>query len=429
MNMKPTGKSWPTRLANENSGGCQEIVKNRVGDKMTRIAGRPFARSAQPDHRTPVKAQEPPRKMETAAVKYRKDAKITWYRCKVDPKVMSELMKCSDFQGLRQALTHLGLWIGTGILAYMAFRNIHKTNWYWSIPVLYVALFVQGTIGSFLGGVACHEMSHKTPFKTKAINEFFLKIFSFLSWWNQVWFRPSHIRHHQVTVYHDYDGEVVLPGKLSFKNWQFWIGILFWNPVGLWNVLKSYYLRATGKLDNEWFEFVMPEENQKIRREHRNWARITLIGHTAIAATFIATGHWFLVPLFNLQTQSFGWLVFLCGAPQHFGMSPDVPDHRLSCRTYSCSLIPAFLYWNMQYHVEHHMFPAIPFFNLPKLRKAIEHDLPPAHHGLRATWKELLEIHRKQQADPNYCFVPPLPQTGGSTADDIILEHEAALTI
>ena len=27
---------------------------------------------------------------------FRKDAKINWYRSKVDPKVMSELMQCSD---------------------------------------------------------------------------------------------------------------------------------------------------------------------------------------------------------------------------------------------------------------------------------------------------------------------------------------------
>ena len=82
----------------------------------------------------------------------------------------------------------------------------------------------------------------------------------------------------------------------------------------------------------------------------------------------------------------------------------------------------------MQYHIEHHMFPAVPFFNLPKLRKAIENDLPPAPHGLRATWKELLEIHRQQQTNPNYAFVPKLPLSTGTRAVDTILEREAALS-
>ena len=61
------------------------------------------------------------------------------------------------------------------------------------------------------------------------------------------------------------------------------------------------------------------------------------------------------------------WLNFLCGAPQHFGLSSNAPDFRLCCRTYISRGLPAFLYWNMQHHIEHHMFPAIPFFNLPKV--------------------------------------------------------------
>ncbi len=369
--------------------------------------------------------------METAIKpKFQKDRKINWYRCKVDPKVMNELMQCSDWQGFKQAGGHFGLWILTGLLAYLAFRNISGANWYWSVPVLLAALFVHGTIGSFLGGTACHELSHKTPFKTKAINEFFLKLFAFFGWWDQVWFRPSHIRHHQVTVHKDYDGEVVLPYSFSFKNWQFWLGILAWNPVNTWNTLKTYYRRATGKLDNDWFEFVLPQSNAQLRRQHRNWARFTLLGHLALAVLFIASGHWFLIFIFNIGSHYCGWLQFLTGAPQHYGLSPNVPDHRLCCRTYTASFLPAFLYWNMQYHIEHHMFPAVPFFNLPKLHQLIKHDMPPAPHGLRATWRGMLEIHQRMKTDPNYCYTPPLPQQNtGSRAEDEILEREAALAV
>ena len=361
--------------------------------------------------------------------KFRKDAKIRWYRCEVDPKLMSELMKCSDWQGLKQALGHLGLWVLTGTVAYLNFTNVHWSNWYWSVPLLLASLFVHGTVGSFLGGTACHELGHKTPFKTKAFGEVFLKLFAFLSFWDQVWFRPSHIRHHQVTTHHDYDGEVVLPMWLWLKDWHFWLGMLAWDPRGTWWALRAYYRRATGRMDNEWYEFLMPAENAKLRKEHRDWARFTLIGHAVLAAIFIATGHWFLIVIVNLGTQYCGWLNFLCAHPQHYGMSPDVPDHRLSCRTFTCSWLPGFLYWNMQYHVEHHMFPAIPFHNLPRLRKAIEHDMPRAHHGLLPLWKELLEIHGQLQKNPKYTAIPELPRSTGTRADDKLLENEAALTI
>jgi fatty acid desaturase len=366
--------------------------------------------------------------MQTAD-KFRKDAKINWYRCKVDKQLMNELMQCSDWQGYRQVGLQLGLWVLTGTLAYLAYLNVHTSNWYWSVPVLLAALFVHGTLGPFMGGVACHELAHKTPFRNKRVNEFFHKLYAFISWWDPIWFRPSHVKHHQLTVHKDYDGEVVLPQKFTFQDWKFWLSLFAWNPLTTWNTWKVWIQRARGKLDGDWYEHVIPESNPELRRQHRNWARFQVIGHAVLALAFILSGHWFLIVVFTIGTQYCSWLGFLCGSPQHFGLSPNVPDFRLCCRTYTCSWLPAFLYWNMQYHIEHHMFPAVPFFNLPKLRKAIEHDLPPAPHGLRATWKHLIEVHRKQIADPNYVFVPELPKSTGDRAEDKQLEREAALAV
>ena len=103
-----------------------------------------------------------------------------------------------------------------------------------------------------------------------------------------------------------------------------------------------------------------------------------------------------------------------------------MPDFRLNTRTYTCGLLPAFLYWNMQYHLEHHMFPAVPFYHLPKLRAALIHDLPPAPHGLWATWRELLPIMRRQREDPTYFYLPPLPKNEGDHASADTVLREAA---
>ncbi len=81
----------------------------------------------------------------------------------------------------------------------------------------------------------------------------------------------------------------------------------------------------------------------------------------------------------------------------------------------------------MQYHIEHHMFPNVPGFNLPRLRKLIGHDLPPAPRGLWTTWKDMLEIHRKRQTDPDYCFMPDIPSDpDGDVATDLELSQEAS---
>jgi fatty acid desaturase len=64
----------------------------------------------------------------------------------------------------------------------------------------------------------------------------------------------------------------------------------------------------------------------------------------------------------------------------------------------------------MNFHIEHHMYPAVPCYHLGKLHRMIRHDLPPCPHGLWATWEEIIGILRKQQEDPTYQHVAPVPQ-------------------
>jgi fatty acid desaturase len=260
-----------------------------------------------------------------------------------------------------------------------------------------------------MGLIAIHELQHRTVFKSKVLNAFFEKFYAFISWSDYIWYQQSHAKHHMLTCQSQYDGEVQLPIKFSLRRLRFWGGLLAWNPKLTWEKLKLVWRHANGHISGDWDNYVLPETDTKLRLRHRNWACTLLIGHTLLALAFILTGHWFLIVVFSFGTFYCGWLGFLCGVPQHFGLNPDVTDFRQNTRTFTCSWLPAFYYWNMQYHLEHHMFPAVPFYNLPKLRRAIEHDLPTATHGLRATWHELLTIRQNMMANPGYRFEPPSP--------------------
>ena len=70
------------------------------------------------------------------------------------------------------------------------------------------------------------------------------------------------------------------------------------------------------------------------------------------------------------------WHHVLTGLMQHGGLADDVLDHRMNSRTVYINPISRFIYWNMNYHVEHHMFPMVPYHALPKLHELIAHDLP-----------------------------------------------------
>jgi fatty acid desaturase len=359
-------------------------------------------------------------------------SKINWYRCKVDKAVMSGLMKRSDARAFAQVIPQLGLYAATATLAYLLYLNVNARNWPWALPLLLAGVFLHGTFASFFGGIACHELCHKTPFKTQFWNGFFLRIYAFLGWFDPIGYRASHIRHHQSTLYHDYDGEVVLPQGFDWHGFLFVFRTLTTSPTGIFRNLRFWFNAALGRLNVDaffkakWLNEVVPESNPELRRDLIRWARVVVVGHLALAALFIATGHWFLIVLITFGCHYCSWFVTLCGAPQHVGLSSDVPDFRLNTRTYTSGWLPAFCYWNMQYHCEHHMFPAVPFYNLPRLREAVRHDMPPAPHGLWATWKELRRILRRLREDRNYVFVPPLPANEGDRAGDETLHAEAS---
>ena len=83
-----------------------------------------------------------------------------------------------------------------------------------------------------------------------------------------------------------------------------------------------------------------------------------------------------------------GWLQMVYGMPQHAGLAEDVLDHRLNTRTVYLNPINRFLYWNMGYHIEHHMFPMVPYHNLGKLHALMKDDCPPPYHGLVEAYRE-----------------------------------------
>jgi len=111
--------------------------------------------------------------------------------------------------------------------------------------------------------------------------------------------------------------------------------------------------------------------------------------------------------------------------PQHAGLAENVLDHRLNCRTVYMNPISRFIYWNMNYHVEHHMFPLVPYHALPKLHETIRDDCPPPYPSILSAWKEILPAVVRQVKDPGYHVKRPLPTPKPKPADGRILSQAA----
>ena len=65
----------------------------------------------------------------------------------------------------------------------------------------------------------------------------------------------------------------------------------------------------------------------------------------------------------------------------------------------------------MNYHVDHHMYAAVPFYNLPKLHKVLEPDLPRPIKGYLRGLIHVYKLKRRQKKDPDYRYMPEFPPT------------------
>jgi fatty acid desaturase len=102
------------------------------------------------------------------------------------------------------------------------------------------------------------------------------------------------------------------------------------------------------------------------------------------------------------------------GLTQYSGLVKDLRDPRLNTRTLKLNPFVRFLYFNMNYHIEHHMFPMVPFHSLPKLHERIKQDLPRAYDGLIDVYKEIVPALLRQSHDAEYFLVRELPGQGPS---------------
>ncbi|MDE3149586.1 MAG: NADH:ubiquinone reductase (Na(+)-transporting) subunit F, partial [Acidobacteriota bacterium] len=139
-------------------------------------------------------------------------------------------------------------------------------------------------------------------------------------------------------------------------------------------------------------------------------ARIYVAIYAAVIALSIYERS--ILPLmFVGLTNFFGtWLLPVYSLTQHAGLAENVLDHRLNCRTVYMNPIHRYLYWNMNYHVEHHMFPLVPFHALPKLHAAVKDDCPTPYPSLLSAWREVAVTILKQVKDPAYYVKRKLPQ-------------------
>jgi len=321
---------------------------------------------------------------------------VNWYRIPIGRENLSALNRKSDLKGGLQTVGYLAVLAATGTAA---FWSAGHWPWYATAALLYL----HGTCYAFLIN-GFHELIHDSVFRTRPLNRLFLYVFSFLGWYNPVHFWASHTEHHKFTLHPPDDLEVVLPVKLTAKAFM---ESAVLNPLAMYYTLKTTVRHAAGRLEGQWEHHLFSESKPELRRQMFNWARVLLVGHAAILAVAVYYRLWMLPVVVSLASFYGGALQWLCNNAQHAGLRDNVPDFRLCCRTIYLNPVVQFLYWHMNYHTEHHMYAGVPCYHLGRLHRLIKDEMPPCPNGLVETWRQIIDILRRQKADPTYQYAAP----------------------
>ncbi|WP_299045693.1 fatty acid desaturase family protein [uncultured Tateyamaria sp.] len=315
-----------------------------------------------------------------------------WFRPEVDPADIRSLMQKSDAIALRDTL----IWLGAMILC--ACVGIALWPSWWSAPfwLIYGVLYGSG------GDARWHECGHKTAFKTAWMNNVVYHIACFMMMRNPVVWRASHVRHHTDTIVVGRDPEIVAMRPPD-------LGRIALNFFGLIDVCKAVLrmcLHASGRVDPQEARYVSPKDHPKIFRIARIWLAI----YACTLAVALLSGSILPLMVIGLPRLYGAWHHVLTGLLQHLGLAENVTDHRLNTRTVMMNPFSRFIYLNMNYHLEHHMFTMVPYYNLPRLHALIRHDLPHPEPSMLAAYKRLIPVLIRQLTNNDAVIVPDLPK-------------------
>lgn len=238
-------------------------------------------------------------------------------------------------------------------LVVSGFAIVMLQSWYLWLPFAVVAGFAV-----FNCTVLLHEVVHRAVLARSDDTAYRVLglLYAIPSGISASQFTRWHLDHHASLGSDDEDPK---RHYLSPKRNVRWLKALYFTPA-----LFPIYFRAAAK-ETASYE---PELRRKIARERL----VTIAFQLGVLLAIAFIGSWFIawklyaVPVFFVFPVAFA----LNRLGQHYDIDPADPAKWSTLMKGSWFWDRAYLYSN--YHLEHHYFPGVPFYNLPRLQKLLQ---------------------------------------------------------
>lgn len=277
---------------------------------------------------------------------------------KIDSKILKPLFKT---QAHRHSLAMAYDWI-------IIFATIYGCIQYFN-PITYLLAIL--IIGARMHALAIlmHDATHYRYLKNRKWSDLITNVLTMYPLFTSIeQYRQNHLRHHHhLNTDHDPDWVAKL-GKRAFTfpktKREFIVTLL------------SYLVLYQGIMDAIWFlkRFGSPEAKAK-KKPGNNIARILFF--VLLFAGLSIGGLWKYYALFWVvpYLSTFFMYQYIRSVAEHYGELAY--DHLLtSTRTVKPNLLERFFIapHEVGYHIEHHLYPGVPFYNLPKLHQVLMED-------------------------------------------------------
>ena len=280
------------------------------------------------------------------------------------------LTQRSDRRGAGQLAAHSACMVATGLLVWLA-----MPSWWLLVP----AMVLHGiTIVTLFA--AMHECVHRTAFASRSINVAVGWVAGVLSFYNSTFYWYFHSWHHRYTQDPARDPELMYPKGESRRAYLREVSSAnFW-----WRRALDYPRLALGLVKG--LPFVPAGARREIALSMSAQLLVYAAAATAVGLGFTAVLFYWFLPVVLAQPLLRAVLI-----AEHTGCSQDT-DGLSNTRTTVTTFPIRLLMWNMPFHAEHHLYPAIPFHQLPAAHRAMREHLAHLAPGYPAVHREILRV-------------------------------------
>ena len=285
-------------------------------------------------------------------------------RKKLPPDILASLTTLSPFKSTLAVLQTIGLLVIVIALAI--------ANWSWWAALIAIVLIAPLQHGLF---ILAHESAHYRLYGNRQLNDAIGRFVGMIGGVSMCSYRVIHRLHHNY-LYQPQDPDIALHGGYP-RGKAYLIKKLLKDISGqtAWKNYAYFFGNPAINMDTQVASRPLDDTSSKLRLAALRDRWLVVAFHVLVPITMFALGWgWYYVVLWMIPLLTLLQAILRLRAICEHGAVTDFSSPLTAARTNLANGWQRFFIFphHVNYHLAHHLYPAVPHYNLPKLHAALE---------------------------------------------------------